>query len=62
MHAYQWLVTFLLKRTWDKLNAQSQAGKSAFWAKNDAQVFYAKTLGIVYIQVTFLLIIFYTII
>lgn len=51
MSAYQWLVCYMLKRTYEKLNSQVQAGKPAFWAKNDSQVYYAKTLGIVYIQV-----------
>lgn len=51
MNAYQWLVCFLLKRTYEKLSSQVQAGKSDFWAKNDSQVYNAKTLGIVYIQV-----------
>nr|CAH7752266.1 unnamed protein product [Callosobruchus chinensis] len=47
---YQWLITYLLKISYEKLDGQQKSGKPAFWAKNDSQVYYAKSLAIAYIQ------------
>ncbi|XP_060528904.1 peroxisomal acyl-coenzyme A oxidase 3-like [Cylas formicarius] len=50
LSVYQWLVCYLLKRTWEKLNTDIDNGKNLFWAKNDSQVFYAKDLSICFVQ------------
>ncbi|CAH1988782.1 unnamed protein product [Acanthoscelides obtectus] len=47
---YQWLVTYLLKISHEKLENQLKSGKLQFWAKNDTQVYYAKSLAVAYIQ------------
>nr|CAI5834655.1 unnamed protein product [Callosobruchus analis] len=52
IETYQWLITYLLRISYEKLDRQQKAGKIAFWAKNDSQVYYAKSLAIAYIQVS----------
>lgn len=54
MNAYQWLICYLLKRSWEKVNSQIKTGKLEFWARSDSQVYYSKTLAIMYIQVKFM--------
>ncbi|EFA09425.1 peroxisomal acyl-coenzyme A oxidase 3 [Tribolium castaneum] len=51
--AYQWLVCYLLKQTKDKLDHLTKK-EGEFWAKNNTQVYYAKSLAIVFIQHFFL--------
>lgn len=51
LNGFQWLVCYLLKCTYDKYQARIQQGADVFWAKNDVQIFYAKNLTTVYIQV-----------
>lgn len=41
------------------MNSLTKAGKSDFWAKNDTQVYYSKTLAIVYIQVKLIIFHYY---
>ncbi|GJQ69134.1 hypothetical protein Trydic_g6766 [Trypoxylus dichotomus] len=47
---YQWLVCYLLKITFNKYEANITKGIDSFTAKNENQVFYARSLGIAYIQ------------
>ncbi|KAF2897310.1 hypothetical protein ILUMI_08871 [Ignelater luminosus] len=52
---FQWLVCYLLKSSFEKYESLKQHSlhsdaSKAFWAKNDCQVFYAKSLSIAYIQ------------
>jgi acyl-CoA oxidase len=51
--AYQWLVCYLLKQTKNKLDTLVKKD-GEFWAKNNTQVYYAKSLGIAFIQHFFL--------
>ncbi|XP_065173728.1 peroxisomal acyl-coenzyme A oxidase 3-like [Atheta coriaria] len=50
LHMYQWLVCYLLKISHEKHERNLQCGKDAFWAKNDNQVYYNRTLAVAYIQ------------
>lgn len=50
--AYQWLVCYLLQQTKQKLDHLSKEGE--FWAKNNTQVYYAKSMAIAFIQHFFL--------
>ena len=50
--AYKWLVCWLLQATANKVISQHQLGKDAFSAKNDSQVFFAKTLSLAFIEVS----------
>lgn len=49
--AFQWLVCYLLKCTYDKYQLNLQQNATVFWAKNNVQVFYSKNLTIAFIQV-----------
>ncbi|KAJ8913816.1 hypothetical protein NQ315_003725 [Exocentrus adspersus] len=51
---YQWLVCHLLQMTHNKIESLISSGNSSFWAKNNSQVFYAKSLATVFIQHFFL--------
>ncbi|XP_018573193.1 peroxisomal acyl-coenzyme A oxidase 3 isoform X2 [Anoplophora glabripennis] len=51
---YQWLVCYLLKITFDKVEKDLKSGKSIFWAKNDCQIYRAKNLATAFIQHFFL--------
>ncbi|XP_068085337.1 peroxisomal acyl-coenzyme A oxidase 3 isoform X2 [Anabrus simplex] len=48
--AYKWLVCWLLEATEARVQSQLRMGKDPFTAKNDSQVFYARTLSIAFIQ------------
>ncbi|KAF2898696.1 hypothetical protein ILUMI_07471 [Ignelater luminosus] len=55
LDTFQWLVCYLLKLSFEKYESLKQHSlhsveSKAFWAKNDSQVFYAKSLSIAYIQ------------
>jgi hypothetical protein len=50
--AYKWLVCWLLQATANKVKSQHQLGKDTFTAKNDSQVFFAKTLSLAFIEVS----------
>jgi acyl-CoA oxidase len=50
--AYKWLVCWLLQATANKTKSQHQIGKDVFSAKNDSQVFFAKTLSLAFIEVS----------
>lgn len=49
--AYKWLICYLLKETYEKVNFLAGQGIDAFTVKNESQIFYAKTLSIVYAEV-----------
>lgn len=51
LDAYKWLVCYLLELTTRKLLALQEQGKDLFTARNDSQVFYAKTLSCAFIEV-----------
>ncbi|KAK9877073.1 hypothetical protein WA026_016102 [Henosepilachna vigintioctopunctata] len=54
IHIYQWIVCYLLKESYDKLENSSRQGQDLFWAKNNNQVYFAKNLSIAFIQHFFL--------
>lgn len=51
LKAYQWLVCYLLSITEEKVAALVASGKDPFTAKNESQVFFARTLSIAFIEV-----------
>lgn len=51
MNAYKWLVCYLLKESYEKVQRLTNQGADPFTAKNNAQIFYLRTLSIVYIEV-----------
>ncbi|KAK7867138.1 hypothetical protein R5R35_005853 [Gryllus longicercus] len=57
--AYKWLICWLLEETEKRIEQQIKLGKDAFTAKNNAQVFFAKTLSIAFIE-HFILSLFWT--
>ncbi|KAJ1530925.1 hypothetical protein ONE63_005764 [Megalurothrips usitatus] len=50
LKAYQWLVCYLLTLTEKKVASLRASGRDAFTAKNQSQVFYARSLSVVYIE------------
>lgn len=50
LNAYRWLVCYLLQLTSTKLNSMLQQNVDKFTAKNECQVFYARTLSIAYVE------------
>ena len=50
LDAYKWLVCWLLQSTSEKYNSALQLGKDTFTARNDSQVFYARTLSLAFIE------------
>lgn len=51
MEAYKWLICYLLKISSEKLECLTQQGVDAFTAKNNTQIYFLRTLSIVYIEV-----------
>jgi hypothetical protein len=51
LKAYKWLVCYLTQSTVERLKGQQSQGKDAFTAKNDSQVFFARTLSIAFVEV-----------
>ena len=51
MQMFEWLMCYLLKTSHQKLDEALQSGKDLFTARNENQVFYSKTLAIVFIEV-----------
>ncbi|XP_050305249.1 peroxisomal acyl-coenzyme A oxidase 3-like [Anthonomus grandis grandis] len=47
---YEWLVTYLLQQTSERRLLLRKSGANKFSAQNDSQVFYARKLGIAYIE------------
>lgn len=50
LDAYKWLLCWLLQSTTQKLDEQLHQGMDSFSARNLSQVYYARTLSIVYIE------------
>ncbi len=51
MQMFDWLLCYVLKNSHSKLDKSLKEGKDAFTARNENQVFYSKTLSIVFIEV-----------
>lgn len=50
INTYKWLVCFLLRESDNKLQSLYKNGNDSFTAKNNAQIFYLRTLTIVYFE------------
>ncbi|KAK3924903.1 Peroxisomal acyl-coenzyme A oxidase 3 [Frankliniella fusca] len=50
LNAYKWLVCYLLSSTEKKVSSLLASGKDAFTARNNSQVFYARTLSLAFIE------------
>ncbi|XP_049864432.1 peroxisomal acyl-coenzyme A oxidase 3-like [Schistocerca gregaria] len=50
LSAYEWLICWLLVTTEEKLDALLKSGADPFTAKNNAQVFHARTLSLAYAE------------
>ena len=48
---FDWLMCYLLKISHEKLEESLKLGKDLFTARNENQVFYSKTLAMVFIEV-----------
>ena len=51
MQMFDWLICYVLKSSHSKYEKSLKDGKNAFTARNDNQVFFSKTLSIIFIQV-----------
>jgi hypothetical protein len=51
MQMFDWLICYVLKNAHSKYEKSLREGKNAFTARNDNQVFFSKTLSIIFIQV-----------
>lgn len=50
--AFKWLVCYYLKKTYQHVNNLKSSGMSDFYAKNNSQAFLARTLSLVYGEVS----------
>lgn len=50
LKAYKWLVCYLLSITDEKVSSLIASGEDAFSARNNSQVFFARTLSLVFIE------------
>lgn len=47
---FDWLLCYMLDKSYAKLDKNLKAGKDLFMARNESQVFYSKTLSIIFIE------------
>ncbi|XP_017771028.1 PREDICTED: peroxisomal acyl-coenzyme A oxidase 3-like [Nicrophorus vespilloides] len=50
LRMYKWLVVYLLKSSYEKYERSLKESNDAFWAKNNNQVYYARSLSVAYIN------------
>jgi acyl-CoA oxidase len=51
LNSYQWLICWLIQETHSRLCVSQESGEDKFTARNNAQVFRARTLSLVYAEV-----------
>ena len=51
---YDWLISYITKISYEKLQNNIQKGQDSFMAKNENQVFYAKSLALIFMEVIYL--------
>jgi hypothetical protein len=51
MNMFDWLLCYMLDKSYKKLEHNLKQGKDLFTARNENQVFYSKTLAIIFIEV-----------
>jgi hypothetical protein len=51
MEMFDWLLCYMTRACYEKQDKSIKAGKDAFQAKNENQVFFSKTLSIIFIEV-----------
>ena len=53
MNMFDWLLCYMVDKSYRKLEQNLKQGKDLFTARNENQVFYSKTLAIIFIEVEF---------
>ena len=53
MQLFDWLLCYLLKSSHQKLFQNLKDGKDLFTARNENQIFYSKTLALVFMEVNY---------
>lgn len=52
---FDWLLCYVLRNSYKRYEKSIKDGKESFTARNENQVFFSKTLSIVFIEVIYLL-------